>query len=297
MNYLKFPVVLALISLVAFNSCKKDDEKDDNLQGNLSLSFTNLENLGSGYQYEGWIMVDGSPVTTGTFTVDDNSTLSQTSFTLDAEDLDAATAFILTIEPNPDNDPAPSETHLVAGDFSGTSASLTIGDSRALGNAFTAAAGQYIIATPTSADMMDENSGVWFVDPTGATMAPSLDLPELPAGWAYEGWAVINGSPLSTGTFTSVSGADAAAPYSGMEAGPPFPGEDFVTNAPAGLTFPTDLQGTTVVISIEPSPDNSAAPFTLKPLAGAVPASVVNGNLYSLDNNIGASTVTGTATR
>ena len=50
-------------------------------------------------------------------------------------------------------------------------------------------------------------------------------------------------------------------------------------NAPLGLTFPVDLTGNTIVVSIEPPPDNSAAPFQLKPLvtetlAGAMPMEV-----------------------
>ena len=54
--------------------------------------------------------------------------------------------------------------------------------------------------------------------------------------------------------------------------GPAFPGEDYIQNAPNGLTFPTDLKGATIVISVEPVPDNSTNPFTLKPLAHVVPA-------------------------
>ena len=44
----------------------------------------------------------------------------------------------------------------------------------------------------------------------------------------------------------------------------------------SGLTFPTDLKGATIVISVEPSPDNSVAPFTLKPLAHGVPTDAMN---------------------
>lgn len=294
MKYFNLIALILFTGAISISGCKKNDD-DTTQTGNLTLAFTNLENLGDNAQYEGWIMVDGTPVTTGTFTVADDGTLSRSTFSIEAASLEAATAFILTIEPKPDSDPAPSATHLVAGDFSGTSASLTVADSRALGSAFTSAAGEYIIATPTTADSTDENSGVWFVDPGAGTA--SLNLPTLPAGWAYEGWVVLGGTPISTGTFTDVAAADASAAFSGTVAGPPFPGEDFVSNAPAGLTFPTDLQGATIVISIEPSPDNSSAPFTLKPLLGNVPGSVVNGNLYALNNNIAASTVTGTASR
>ena len=46
----------------------------------IGLSFAGLENLGDGFVYEGWILVNGSPVSTGTFTVSDGGSLSQSSF-------------------------------------------------------------------------------------------------------------------------------------------------------------------------------------------------------------------------
>ena len=132
-------------------------------------------------------------------------------------------------------------------------------------------------------------------------MAAGLNLPELTPGWKYEGWVVLNGTPVSTGTFTSVDGADdnaATSPFKGTtNDGPPYPGEDFVQNAPSGLSFPTDLAGTTVVISIEPSPDNSTAPFLLKPLVAPVDAAAADHTPYSMNNNAVATNPTGTATK
>jgi hypothetical protein len=103
--------------------------------------------------------------------------------------------------------------------------------------------------------------------------AAGLDkLPTLPSGWAYEGWIVTIAGPISTGTFTAFDATDSANPFSGTEnnAGPPIPGEDFFNAAPTGQTFPLDLRGTTVVISIGPVPDNSPSPFLLKPLIGTI---------------------------
>ena len=65
-------------------------------------------------------------------------------------------------------------------------------------------------------------------------------------------------------------------------------------NAPAGLAFPTSLAGGTAVISIEPEPDDSSGPFTLKPLVGAIPGAAVDHVLYDLGLNL-ASFPTGTA--
>ena len=293
MMKLKNLFVLALAALT-FASCGDDEEVSTT--DTLSLNITGLEDLGSDYAYEGWILVDGAPVTTGTFSVDANGALSKTSFELDATQLDQATAFILTIEPSPDSDPAPSDVHILAGDFSGTDATLSLSHSAAIGDDFTSSTGKYILATPTDGENNNENSGVWWLD-TATGPGPGLSLPTLPAGWKYEGWAVIGGTPISTGTFTSASGADASAPFSGAMGGPAFPGEDFLQNAPAGVTFPTDLAGATVVISVEPSPDNSPNPFLLKPLVGAVATDAVDHTVYGMDNNAGNTNPSGTATK
>jgi len=156
---------VALLAL-SFTACKDDDEPQTAATEKLNLNLTGLSDLGSDYAYEGWIMVDGSPVTTGVFTVDANGTPSKTSFDIDATQLGKATAFILTIEPSPDSDPAPSDVHILAGDFSGTNATLTVDHGAALGNDFTAATGTYLLATPTDGMMNNEKSGVWFMDPT-----------------------------------------------------------------------------------------------------------------------------------
>jgi len=285
--------LFATLFIVAFTACKDDDTQATE---QLELNLSGLEDLGSDYTYEGWIIVDGAPVTTGVFDVDANGALSKTSFEVDAAQLESATTFVLTIEPKPDNDPAPSDVHILAGDFSGTSADLTVGHGAALGNDFTNATGTYILATPTDGMNNNERSGVWFLDPT-AGPGPGLDLPTLPAGWKYEGWAVIDGTPVSTGTFTDPAKADDGSAYSGTMAGPPFPGEDFIVNAPAGLNFPTDLRGGTAVISVEPYPDNSAAPFLLKPLVSPIGGTAEDHAPLQMNNNAAATNPTGTVTK
>lgn len=281
-----------IIAVALFASCEKEEEKTS---GNLSLAINGLQDLGSDFVYEGWIMVDGSPVTTGTFSVNANGNLSQTAFTLTSEQVSKATAFILTIEPMPDNDPAPSKVHIIAGDISSNKAMLTVSHGAALGTDFAASSGKYILATPTNDVDTDENSGVWFLDNSSGSPMAGLNLPTLPEGWEYEGWAVIDGQPVTTGKFTMKNAADALAPYSGMKAGPPFPGEDFLMNAPTGLTFPTDLSGAKVVISVEPMPDNSAAPFLLKPLLGDVPADAEVHKVQMLGNISADTNPTGSA--
>lgn len=282
--------LLAIVAvIVLFSSCKK--EKNENKT--LTLNIKGLEDLGPSYRYEGWIMVGGTPVSTGVFSVNASGVLSQTAFDIPAAQLNAASKFILTIEPYPDPSAAPSATHILAGDFTANSASLTIGAPEALGNNFLSATGKYVLATPSDADMTNEKSGLWFI----GTLPPSvgLSLPTLPTGWKYEGWGVSGGKVYSTGTFTNVNVADEFKGFSGPLGTPPFPGEDFLLNAPSGSTFPIDLSGGLAVISIEPFPDNSPAPFLLKPLLANIPASAIQHTVYNMTNNAAATTPTGTA--
>ena len=287
-------MILAVLALGIFaTSCSSDDDNGPST-ATLTLNLNGLEELGSDFVYEGWIIVNGSPVSTGTFS---SVTFPQT-FSVDANDLAMASTFVLSIEPTVDSDPLPAATKILAGDFAGSSASV---DSNGIVGDFSNSTGKYILATPTDMDDTNEASGVWFLDNSAMTGPVSgLDLPILTDGWKYEGWAVIAGTPVSTGTFTSLSDFDDNAtttPFKGDSGdGPAFPGEDFLQNAPTGLTFPTDLKGTTIVISVEPSPDNSSNPFTLKPLAHMVPANAMNHTV--IDMGTGPVTMlSGTATR
>lgn len=276
--------ILALGFSLFLASCSNDNNAIE--QSNFSLSISGLEDLGANYVYEGWL-VNGSDITSsGRFSVNASGVLSKTSFTVQKSKLEAATTFVLTIEPAVGDVPAASDVHILAGNFSGNMGALTISHPAALANNFASATGKYILATPTDGGMMtNEDSGIWFLNNSGANPVAGLNLPTLPTGWKYEGWAVVNGVPLSTGTFTSVAGADAAAPFSGVNAGPPFPGEDFLMNAPTGLTFPTNLRGGTTVISIEPFPDNSPAPFLLKPLIHVIPSSAMVHTVNNMNLN------------
>jgi hypothetical protein len=200
-------------------------------------------------------------------------------------DLSVASTFVITIEVPGDNDIVPNETHYLAGDLGGHSAVLTVDHPDALGGDFLDATGSYILATPTDGPETNETSGVWWVNLQMVDPTAGLDLPELPVGWAFEGWVVVDGQPVSTGTFTEVDQADDAAPFSASdEDAPPFPGEDLLLNAPEGLSFPLCLSANQVVVSIEPVPDDSPDPFLLKPLAGTVPENAADHQTFEMDN-------------
>ena len=270
------------ISAFVMASCSDDDPAETTQ--NLVLSFSNLSASASDEVYEGWIIVEGSPVSTGTFTVDATGTLSQISFEVDMAMAESATDFVLSIEPMDDSDPAPSNIKILGGAFSGSSASLDSEHPAALNVSLESATGTFILATPTTETTEDELSGVWFLDLSTGSPGLGLVLPQLGASWKYEGWAVIDGQPVTSGTFSSADVVDDSDPFSGSGDGPPFPGEDFVANAPTGLSFPTDLSGVTFVISIEPNPDNDPAPFLFKPLVGSAPANAEDHLNYAMGN-------------
>jgi len=254
--------VLGLIALSFFAVSCSDDDGGTPSTSELTLNLDGLEALGTDYVYEGWIILNGQPVSTGTF----SGVVFPQTFEVSTSLLNSATTFVLSIEPAVDLDPAPADTKILVGDFNGPTAIVNtdiVGD-------FSNASGAFFLRTPTDESGTNNGNdqyGVWFGTP-GMPPTPNFVLPALPAGWAYEGWVVGDSGPLSTGTFTAFNSADASAPFSGPAGGPPVPGEDFFENAPAGETFPLDVRGRTIVISVEPVPDDSPAPFVLKPLVG-----------------------------
>ena len=261
---LVFMLLIALFAVSGSTVSRANYDGDDDSPSTslLRLDFTNLEDLGPGWAYEGWLIVDGQPVSSGRFTVDAAGQPSAARFPVNVGEWDAS-AFVLTIEPEPDSDPGPSDTHLLGGDFNnGKRARLRTAHPAALGDNFRKARGPYILNAPSGSSLgTPYTHGIWWLDPNTGP-GPTLKLPTLPAGWVYEGWVVGAAGPMSTGTFTAVDMADSdgAGATGGPDSFPPFPGQDFV-NPPTDLTT-----GYAAVISIEPYPDNSSAPFTLKPL-------------------------------
>lgn len=237
------------------------DATDTDEQPTITLVWDlDLPELGVDSEYEGWLIVDGVPVSTGRFTVDATGVASAETYPATIDEMYDATAFVLTIEPAVDNDPGPSATKLLAGDFVDFLATATAGHVDALGTDFSTAMGGFILETPSTAELDDYAQGIWWLDPDGGP-GPGLALPTLPDGWIYEGWTVGPDGPISTGTFSMVDAADSDG--GGISAGPldtpPFPGQDFID--PVHV-----LEGYAAVISVEPAPDDADTPFAIKPL-------------------------------
>ncbi|MCH9687269.1 MAG: hypothetical protein K0V04_37895 [Deltaproteobacteria bacterium] len=253
-----------------------------------------IQTLTAGFHYEAWAVLDDAPVSLGKFNVDASAVITDLNGIaivdglLDGgRDLRDASEFILTIESAGDIDITPAETHFLAGDHVDEAAVLTVGGgSLAFGDDFTAARGAFILATPTDGPDNNESSGLWFLDLSTEPVSPGLELPELPAGWEYEGWAVIDGVPITTGRFLEPTAPDFAAPFSGELDGPSVPGEDFLVNPPMNVEFPAELRGAVAVITIEPEPDDSPAPFgALRPVLRDIPDDAATGQTFTMTNN------------
>ncbi len=293
--------ILGLLAIGLFAvSCSSDDDNNAPTNADLTINLQGLEALGSDYVYEGWIIVDGQPVSTGTFT----SIAFPQTFQVNTVQLNTATKFVLSIEPAGETGAAalmPAATKVLAGDFANNSASVWVAPVTGNADDFMGSWGRFFLRTPTDETGMNNNNdenGIWFGTPGTMPPAAGLGLPTLAPGWKYEGWVVVDGvGPISTGTFTGFTEVDDSNDFSGTQnnAGPPIPGEDFFLNAPTGFTFPLDVRGRTAVISIEPSPDNSPAPFAMKPLVGMAGNDTAP-TTYDLNQNLG-SLPTGTVTR
>ncbi len=251
---------LALLSTLLFAACDTEESVDG---GTVSWDLAGLEHLGEGFVYEGWVIVDGEALSTGRFGLDQDGVPELSMFVLTPEQVEGAEAFVLSIEPDTGDAPEPSAVKILGGDLMDGEADLSIAHPSALGTDLADAVAPYILETPTSLMVAEDyNQGVWWVVPGGGG---SADLPALPEGWIYEGWAVAGGEVISTGTFSGGAevDSDGAGPDAGPDGAPPFPGQDFIDPA-------VDLIGGRIVISVEPVPDDSPSPFVLKPLTDDV---------------------------
>lgn len=270
------------VMAVLIVSCSSDDGPP---VATLELETIGLEPLTGGTTYQGWLIVDGQAVPTDKFT-DPSGTVRLN--VLEA-DLEAASQFIVTIEPRGDNDNSPSDAKILAGNFNGTSAQLVF---QTVVADVSNVSGQFYLDTPTDdvndLDNGNDEFGVWFRE---GTDAPGLSLPELATGWRYEGWVDFGNKTLSTGTFSKVDATDDGNFFKGSGGTvPQFPGEDFLvlpSQIPlTGITLPAEVTSKRVFITIEPFQDNDPEPFFIEPLSATagITTGPANPVIMSIDN-------------
>jgi len=303
----KLFAITALIALtVAFAGCGSDDKApaaptESTL---FEFSFSGMSELDSAY-YQAWALIDNFAYNLGRFNVNSSGQMVDTtgtvitgnaiSFGLSAS---VITGIGITIQHADDESSSPSSTHFLGGEVSSGSVSLTVASENGIYEEFGNVAGKYILATPTNGTDSDETSGIWYIDNSSGFSSVGLTMPSFTFGWQYEGWVRIDGKYVSTGTFTSMTGADSSAAYSASTLpAPDFPGEDFLTDAPAGITFPVDLRGKYVMITLEPNPDPAVgvpSPFVL--LEANIASDAIDHQTYNMSSTVSSSLPTGTVT-
>jgi len=262
----------------------------------VTLDLQGLKPLGGNLNYQAWLVSQNGTTLIGTpvvvFNVNDlglmvdpvADTLISGPWLANAG-VEAVLGVAISLEMSSQLVVYSSNTFILSGEVAQGSATLTTGDAVALNTSFSNTSGRYALLTPTDQDPENELSGLWFMDTATDPAGPGLDIPSAPVGWIYEGWVEAGGQPISTGKFGDPTLADSSSAYSGTLAGPSFPGEDFLTDAPQGFQFPLDLAGADVYVTLEPwmeFDNDPAEPFFLKELAGQVPADPVPSTLYDL---------------
>jgi hypothetical protein len=258
----------------------------------VQLDIQNLQPLEEG-RYELWIIEGGTPYLAGEVTPGSSGEVAGAQFDIPAE-VGTPEMAVITYENDSDTDPSDSKLMGAAFDATGV-ATLSLVGFALESEAFSAANsnGEFFLRTPSdeatgAPNNGNDEQGVWIGTP-GAPPAASLSLPTLNAGWIYEGWVVETSGPfpVTTGRFADDQGINGSAgrdsddvgPFGGIENnGPPVPGSDFVQDD-ASVTLPTGLArppftlndgNWMVVITLEPTDNDGAGPFAVKPLGAAI---------------------------
>lgn len=303
--------------ILLFTSCTdvKTTETIQDQNGTLTFNLTNLPALDDSLVLAAWIINDAGKVIHkfGKLTTSGNSFTGSFPLSLNAYQQNTNSQFVcVSIEDRDStlNDTTTSNVFLLISKIRTNTSQLSVvpknpvgiafgsdfDDQKYLGEdpsesvppSFKTAKGVFTVFTPTGANV-NTNSGVWFLNYKSAGVYETgLRLPELPSGWTYKGWVKVNGKYLPIGEFKLAAGNDAQNLYIGPNPMPAFPGEDFLQNDTLGVTYPIDLAGQEVMISLEPNGFNGynkSKPFPLFLLTGSVPNPVSNTTSSPLQNN------------
>lgn len=278
--------LLIAAAILSFAGCEYFENSDTLNISSFEVNLSGLPTLPSSLTYVGWFDGDDIPATyLFDKDADANGNIFYSNDQTPLKILDSAQIFYITIESKADiGSPnfRPSSRIILQGRFTKGAANLWISENA---DKYSIARAKYSLDTPTDNPAANDFSGLWFVDSLDAgTPAAGLDFPVLYGGWIYEGWIQVNGNYLSTGRFSNPAAADLFSGFSGASAGYPFPGEDFLNNAPSGFTFPLDLRGAKVLISLERrSGDLTGTAPNIILYSADIPANAVNKKSYDLN--------------
>lgn len=289
-----------------FYNCSETDVLNET--GNLEVTDFNLPELPENFQYEGWLLVDGSYVSVGKINNDSLVNNRARFGQIEMEDLNRAQSFAITVETTAS--PAPSNFVLLVGDFNGNTAELSPNAEisngvLSLANRISASYTVQNASVPAANAGNYEVNGVWFFKGEGenAESTLQLDYNDL----TYQAWLVKTTGDLNYDLNIGVIQNDTIAdnyrsfiPSSFSASIPDFPGEDFLqqpggTDAPPfpDEFFPVDVRGAKIIITpILSGYSSIKTPFPVHILEATIPADAVKDpNLtrdFHINTNFGA---------
>jgi hypothetical protein len=284
----KYLILLFAASGFIFGGCEYFENSDTRSISQLEVNLSGLPTIPDTMTFVGWFdNDDGDPVKAFTLDADANGNLVYSTTSEPLQHLQNAQIFNVTIERKAvlnDSDFVPSGRLILSGRFKLGNASLAFAETVNDFSAYSDSA-VFNLSTPTDGPNTNELSGVWFVDSLNLPAGPiaGLYLPALLSGWIYEGWVEVGGVLLSTGRFTIAASSDNFSGYSGSGAKYNYPGEDFLNNPPAGVTFPLDLSNAKVYVTFEldNGEDSGQAP-SYKIFEATIPSGAQSGVTYPL---------------
>jgi hypothetical protein len=278
---MKIISVCLLIGLL-FTGCEILETETPSSVREFEISINNLPPVADSLQYMAWIAdVGGNSFYLLEKIEPVNGSFSKIYTEVAPKTFVSMEYIMVTIERRNTHDTLltkPSDVPILVGYVTGNNAVLKFSEDIGLPN-FSGVTGSYVLATPTDPAAPLTTTGIWFIqfnDSTGKE-EKGLNLPELTNGWFYKGWVEVNGKLISTGVFKN-PGAPDSNYFIGSGAGYKFPGEDFLNNPPEGFTFPMDLKGLRVYITLQPKFD-LASPFGFKLFEAVVPSDAVPGSV------------------
>jgi hypothetical protein len=256
--------------------------------GTVSISLNYLPLLSDSTHFAVWVFGKDS-VKLDNFKVANSGASYSKTYDVKLGHMQGAKYLAVTIEHDSStlNDSISRGRRFLAGIFSANKVNLSVKTDIAFNNDFSTVTGKYTLFTPTDTVNAVKKSGIWFVKNVDAPpILPALVLPSLPAGWEYNAWVTIDGKLLKTGGFRSASIKDNDSTYCGPLSIPNYPGEDFLNNAPTGVSFPVDLSGKTLFITIQPTDWKLDRAFNLEILKATIPANATEFVSYDLEKNL-----------
>lgn len=294
--------ILCISVLFFLSGCSQSSTSDDkpsyDFNAEIILSLNNLPPLTDAH-YEGWVFADGKAHSIGKFLVTEDGSFTDLSGTPIPENIfevsyaasKRADRFMVTLEPNGDDNPERSFVSVVEGNFEPVAQSPLYFS----GYDTESMTGTYQLRTFSDQGVTaSETSGLWFVTFDGTKRSSSLDLPSVRPGWIYEAWIKKGDAIVSLGKFESVKSADLSSRFNRqVEELPKYPGEDFLQDPEgiSGIKMPTNLAdgSTEVFITFEPYisgntdlSGDSPFPFTL--LEAQIPRNAKRHTDYNLVN-------------